>query len=86
MKNFFFSIPDRESHIFRCEVKEDDLVLYTREVHVYDSSFSDEMNVAILAKKMAETLGEDEESLTIPIRLAVIYGYSTLTLPETELQ
>ena len=84
MKNFFFSIPDRDSSIFRCEVKDDDLTLYTREVHVYDKLLSEEMNVIILTKKMAQTLEVEEKFLIEPIRLAVVLGESTWIPTELE--
>jgi hypothetical protein len=56
---------------------EDDVVLYTREVHVYNSSFSEEMNTIIIAKKMAQTLDMEEKELIEPVRLAVVLGEST---------
>ena len=79
MKTFSFSIPDRSSSIFRCKVMEDDVVLYTREVHVYNSSFSEEMNTIIIAKKMAQTLDMEEKELIEPVRMAVVLGESTWT-------
>lgn len=56
---------------------EDDVVLYTREVHVYNSSFSEEMNTIIIAKKMAQTLDMEEKELIEPVRMAVVLGEST---------
>ena len=58
---------------------EDDVVLYTREVHVYNSSFSEEMNTIIIAKKMAQTLDMEEKELIEPVRMAVVFGESTWT-------
>lgn len=77
MKTFSFSIPDRSSSIFRCKVIEDGIVRYTREVHVYNSSFSEEMNTIIIAKKMAQTLDMEEKELIEPVRLAIVLGEYT---------
>ena len=82
MKTFSFSIPNRESSIFRCDVYNDGTFLYHREVHVYNSSFSEEMNTIIIAKKMAQTLDMEEKELIEPVRLAIVLGESTYNLTE----
>ena len=79
MTTFKFSIPNRESSIFRCDVYNDGTFLYHREVHVYDSKLTEEQNVQILVKKMSQTLEVDERDLYVPIRLAVMIGESTWT-------
>lgn len=79
MTTFKFSIPNRESSIFRCDVYNDGTFLYHREVHVYDNKLTEEQNVQILVKKMSQTLEVDERDLYIPIRLAVMIGESTWT-------
>ena len=79
MITFKFSIPNRESSIFRCDVYNDGIFLYHREVHVYDNKLTEEQNVQILVKKMSQTLEVDERDLYVPIRLAVMIGESTWT-------
>lgn len=79
MTTFKFSIPNKESSIFRCDAYNDDTFLYHREVHVYDNKLTEEQNVQILVKKMSQTLEVDERDLYVPIRLAVMIGESTWT-------
>lgn len=78
MNVYKFSIPDKNISIFRCEVYgECNNFLYSREVHLYDKNLSDELNVTVLSKKMADTLNVDEKDLYIPVRMAVLLGEST---------
>lgn len=79
MTTYKFTIPNRDSSIFRCDVYNDGSFMYHREVHVYDKNLTEEMNTLILAKKMAQTLDVDERDLYVPIRMAVMIGESTWT-------
>lgn len=78
MNVYKFIIPNKNASIFRCEVYgNSNNFLYSREVHMYDSSLSDELNTTILAKKMADTLNLEERDLYVPVRMAVLLGEST---------
>lgn len=75
---YIFTIPDRNSNRFCCEIYENGEYMYSREVHLYNKEYSDEMNVAILSKKMSDTLNITEQKLNHPIRMAVLLGKSEL--------
>lgn len=75
MKKFQFSIPYPDSSIFRCDVYEDGVFMYHREVHVYDKNASIEMNTVILARKMADTLGVDQREIETDIRITLATQY-----------
>lgn len=77
MTTYKFTIPNRDSSIFRCDVYNDGSFMYHREVHMYDKNLTEEMNTLILAKKMAQTLDIDERDLYVPVRMAVTIGEST---------
>jgi hypothetical protein len=79
MNTFHFTIPDRNTNIFRCDVYHDGIFMYHREVHVYNKNNSDELNTAILSKKMANTLSLKESDLYVPVRMAVLLGESKYT-------
>lgn len=79
MTTYKFTIPNRDSSIFRCDVYNDGSFIYHREVHMYDKNLTEEMNTLILAKKMAQTLDIDERDLYVPVRMAVTIGESTWT-------
>lgn len=77
MTTYKFTIPNRDSSIFRCDVYNDGSFLYHREVHMYDKNLTDEINTLVLAKKMGKTLDIDERDLYVPVRMAVMVGEST---------
>lgn len=77
MTTYKFTIPNRDSSIFRCDVYNDGSFMYHREVHMYDKNLTDEINTLVLAKKMGKTLDIDERDLYIPVRMAVMIGEST---------
>lgn len=79
MTTYKFTIPNRDSSIFRCDVYNDGSFMYHREVHMYDKNLTEEINTLVLAKKMAQTLDIDERDLYVPVRMAVIIGESTWT-------
>lgn len=79
MTTYKFTIPNRDSSIFRCDVYNDGSFMYHREVHMYDKNLTDEINTLVLAKKMGQTLDIDERDLYVPVRMAVIIGESTWT-------
>ena len=79
MTTYKFTIPNRDSSIFRCDVYNDGSFMYHREVHMYDKNLTDEINTLVLAKKMGKTLDIDERDLYIPVRMAVMIGESTWT-------
>lgn len=79
MTTYKFTIPNRDSSIFRCDVYNDGSFLYHREVHMYDKNLTDEINTLVLSKKMATTLDIDERDLYMPVRMAVMIGESTWT-------
>lgn len=79
MTTYKFTIPNRDSSIFRCDVYNDGSFIYHREVHMYDKNLTEEMNTLVLAKKMAQTLDIDERDLYVPVRMAVTIGESTWT-------
>ena len=79
MNTYKFSIPNRDSSIFRCDVYNGDSFLYHREVHMYDKNLTEEINTLVLAKKMGQTLDIDERDLYVPVRMAVMIGESTWT-------
>lgn len=79
MNTYKFSIPNRDSSIFRCDVYNGDAFLYHREVHMYDKNLTEEINTFVLAKKMGQTLDIDERDLYVPVRMAVMIGESTWT-------
>ena len=79
MTTYKFTIPNRDSSIFRCDVYNDGSFMYHREVHVYDKNLTDEINTLVLAKKMGQTLDIDERDLYVPVRMAVMIGESTWT-------
>ena len=79
MTTYKFTIPNRDSSIFRCDVYDDGSFMYHREVHVYDKNLTEEINTLVLAKKMASTLDLDERDLYVPVRMAVVIGESTWT-------
>ena len=79
MTTYKFTIPNRDSSIFRCDVYNDGSFMYHREVHVYDKNLTEEINTLVLAKKMAQTLDIDERDLYVPVRMAVMIGESTWT-------
>ncbi len=79
MTTYKFSIPNRDSSIFRCDIYNGDAFLYHREVHMYDKNLTDEINTLVLAKKMGQTLDIDERDLYVPVRMAVMIGESTWT-------
>lgn len=79
MNTYKFSIPNRDSSIFRCDVYNGDAFLYHREVHMYDKNLTEEINTLVLAKKMGQTLDIDERDLYVPVRMAVMIGESTWT-------
>ena len=82
MNNYRFSIPDRDTSIFRCDVYDEfGNFRYHREVHMYDKNVSDEINVTILSKKMADTLNLTEQDLQVPVRMAILLGESTWPNP-----
>lgn len=78
MTTYKFTIPNRDSSIFRCDVYNDGSFTYYREVNKYDKNLTEEMNTLVLAKKMAQTLDIDERDLYVPVRMAVTIGESTL--------
>lgn len=77
MTTYKFTIPNRDSSIFRCDVYNDGSFMYHREVHMYDKNLTDEINTLVLAKKMGKTLDIDERDLYMPVRMAVMFGEST---------
>lgn len=77
MTTYKFTIPNRDSSIFRCDVYNDGSFMYHREVHMYDKNLTDEINTLVLAKKMGKTLDIDERDLYMPVRMAVMIGEST---------
>lgn len=77
MTTYKFTIPNRDSSIFRCDVYNDGSFMYHREVHMYDKNLTEEINTLVLAKKMGQTLDIDERDLYIPVRMAVMIGEST---------
>jgi hypothetical protein len=79
MTTYKFTIPDRDSSIFRCDVYNDGSFMYHREVHMYDKNLTEEINTLVLAKKMGQTLDIDECDLYVPVRMAVMIGESTWT-------
>ena len=79
MTTYKFTIPNRDSSIFRCDVYNDGSFMYHREVHMYDKNLTEEINTLVLAKKMAQTLEIDERDLYVPVRMAVMIGESTWT-------
>lgn len=79
MTTYKFTIPNRDSSIFRCDVYNDGSFMYHREVHMYDKTLTEEINTLVLAKKMAQTLDIDERDLYVPVRMAVMIGESTWT-------
>ena len=79
MTTYKFTIPNRDSSIFRCDVYNDGSFMYHREVHVYDKNLTEEINTLVLAKKMGQTLDIDERDLYVPVRMAVMIGESTWT-------
>ncbi len=79
MTTYKFTIPNRDSSIFRCDVYNDGSFLYHREVHMYDKNLTDEINTLVLSKKMATTLDIDERDLYMPVRMAVMIGESVWT-------
>ena len=79
MNTYKFTIPNRDSSIFRCDVYNGDAFLYHREVHMYDKNLTEEINTLVLAKKMGQTLDIDERDLYVPVRMAVMIGESTWT-------
>lgn len=79
MTTYKFTIPNRDSSIFRCDVYNDGSFLYHREVHMYDKNLTDEINTLVLSKKMATTLDIDERDLYMPVRMAVMIGESIWT-------
>lgn len=79
MTTYKFTIPNRDSSIFRCDVYNDGSFMYHREVHMYDKNLTDEINTLVLAKKMGKTLDIDERDLYMPVRMAVMIGESTWT-------
>lgn len=79
MTTYKFTIPNRDSSIFRCDVYNDGSFMYHREVHMYDKNLTEEINTLVLAKKMSQTLDIDERDLYVPVRMAVMIGESTWT-------
>lgn len=79
MTIYKFTIPNRDSSIFRCDVYNDGSFLYHREVHMYDKNLTDEINTLVLSKKMATTLDIDERDLYMPVRMAIMIGESIWT-------
>ena len=79
MNTYKFTIPNRDSSIFRCDVYNDGSFMYHREVHMYDKNLTDEINTLVLAKKMGQTLDIDERDLYVPVRMAIMIGESTWT-------
>lgn len=79
MNTYKFTIPNRDSSIFRCDVYNDGSFMYHREVHMYDKNLTEEINTLVLAKKMGQTLDIDERDLYVPVRMAVMIGESTWT-------
>jgi hypothetical protein len=79
MTTYKFTIPNRDSSIFRCDVYNDGSFMYHREVHMYDKNLTEEINTLVLAKKMGQTLDIDERDLYVPVRMAVMIGESTWT-------
>lgn len=79
MTTYKFTIPNRDSSIFRCDVYNDGSFMYHREVHMYDKNLTDEINTLVLAKKMGQTLDIDERDLYVPVRMAIMIGESTWT-------
>ena len=79
MTTYKFTIPNRDSSIFRCDVYNDGSFLYHREVHMYDKNLTDEINTLVLSKKMANTLDIDERDLYMPVRMAIMIGESIWT-------
>ena len=79
MTTYKFTIPNRDSSIFRCDVYNDGSFMYHREVHMYDKNITEEINTLVLAKKMGQTLDIDERDLYVPVRMAVMIGESTWT-------
>lgn len=79
MSTYKFTIPNRDSSIFRCDVYNDGSFIYHREVSVYDKNLTEEMNTLVLSKKMAQVLDIDERYLYVPVRMAVMIGESTWT-------
>lgn len=77
MTTYKFTIPNRDSSIFRCDVYNDGSFMYHREVHMYDKNLTEEINTLVLAKKMGQTLDIDERDLYVPVRMAVMIGEST---------
>ena len=66
MTTYKFTIPNRDSSIFRCDVYNDGSFMYHREVHMYDKNLTEEINTLVLAKKMGQTLDIDERDLYVP--------------------
>ena len=79
MTTYKFTIPNRDSSIFRCDVYNDGSFMYHREAHMYDKNLTEEINTLVLAKKMGQTLDIDERDLYVPVRMAVMIGESTWT-------
>lgn len=76
MTTYKFTIPKRDSSIFRCDVYNNGSFMYHREVHMYDKNLTEEINTLVLSKKMALTLDIDERDLYVPVRMAVMIGES----------
>lgn len=77
MTTYKFTIPNRDSSIFRCDVYNDGSFMHHREVHMYDKNLTEEINTLVLSKKMGQTLDIDERDLYVPVRMAVMIGEST---------
>lgn len=80
MKKYIFTIPDRNSNRFHCELYENCEYMYSKEVYLYNKDYSDERNVIILTEKMSHSLNLAKQNLIIPIRSAILLGESTLEL------
>ena len=76
MKKFRFSIPNKKSPVFRCEVFEGSVFLYSRELHIYDNSFSDEMNTTFITKRLSDIFHISEKELEVPVRMAILLDES----------
>lgn len=79
MRIYKFTIPNRDSSIFCCDVYDNGSFMYSREVEMYDKNLTEEINALTLSKKMGQILDIDERDLYVPIRMAVMIGESTWT-------
>lgn len=79
MRIYKFTISNRDSSTFRCDVYDNGSFMYSREAEMYDKNLTEEINALALSKKMGQILDIDERDLYVPIRMAIMIGESTWT-------